>query len=137
MLSYAIVVDSQKLFGKMYSLPAVICQLSLGVVLSKSEAVTGDEVLYNKTASFSSFYYWNLDKNVSQDDHAHQCIQWTRVSNAVRIEVQVKYWRANFEPQTTVMGKSSTELCIKFCDYTNTLTTCEFNISPSEACSMT
>lgn len=58
-----------------------------GVVLSKSEAVTGDEVLYNKTASFSSFYYWNLDKNVSQDDHAYQCIQWTRVSNAIHEKV--------------------------------------------------
>lgn len=56
-----------------------------GVVLNKSESVNTEEVSYNKTASFSSFYHWNLDKHVSQDDHINQCMQWTRISNAVRI----------------------------------------------------
>lgn len=58
----------------------------IGVVLNKSEAGTGGEVSYNKTASFSSFHYWNLDRNVSQDDHIHQYLQWTTISNAVRID---------------------------------------------------
>ena len=55
----------------------------LGVVLDKSEG--RGEVSYSKTSSFSSFYYWNLDKKVTQDDHIQQCMQWTRISNAVSI----------------------------------------------------
>ena len=62
-----------------------ITAMILGVVLNRSESVTAEEVSYNKTSSFSSFYHWNLDKNVSQDDHINQCMQWTRISNAVRI----------------------------------------------------
>ena len=60
----------------------ILC--ATGVVLKeKGTVVTG--VTYHTVGHFSSLYYWNLDKKVSQDDPIHRCLQWTKLSNAVRM----------------------------------------------------